>query len=155
MNQTEKLAFEWLQEQGAKDITFRRTRSPDFIADIGQFEVKKIEGKKQVFFTEKQAKTFSKYPTIKYLLFQENQKTPIVLNYNELLANYNISVVKFISHKKQWKKAIKMPVINVKERTFEEFKRLKVQLQVEANKDFTDDEAMQRLLSKLVEIEEA
>ena len=41
MNKTEALAYDWLQEEGHKDIIHQKNRSPDFLTSKGNYEVKR------------------------------------------------------------------------------------------------------------------
>ena len=71
MNQTEQLAYEWLQNQGIakQDIIFQSKKTPDFLTPVGEYEVKKSQGKKILFSgdQEKLLKT-----DITFLVYSKN-----------------------------------------------------------------------------------
>jgi len=80
MNDTERLAYEWLKSKGYKNIVFRPSRTPDFKTDQGYFEVKKgymAKGYINVVFYSGQREKIR--DTKAYTLVFNDKKEPIVI----------------------------------------------------------------------------
>lgn len=93
MNVTEKKAFKWLKKHGAIEdsMTFQATESPDFLTNIGNFEVKKAVGH-TVFFTQNQIELMKVQTDINILIFDANLPEPIVLSFSQVKEKYSVVV---------------------------------------------------------------
>lgn len=75
MNKAEMLAFELLKKRGYKeeDIIYQGSKNPDFVCSDGKrFEVKRVYGKNELLFTEKQMEELRDTDTI--LVFDTEHK---------------------------------------------------------------------------------
>jgi len=85
MNKSEQKAYNWLLKQDVKpsDITFRGSRTPDFIlADGRGFEVKRLyEGKnsKKIIFSSRQFKSMEEAGNTQILVFSDAQEEPVAI----------------------------------------------------------------------------
>jgi len=85
MNKSEQKAYNWLLKQGVKpsDITFRGSRTPDFIlADGRGFEVKRLyEGRdgKKIIFSSRQFKSMEEAGNTQILVFSNVDEEPVAI----------------------------------------------------------------------------
>lgn len=93
MNPTERKAHEWLLAHGAKKITYQGRKSPDFITDIGNFEVKRLYGE-TVLFTQLQIPMLSSN-NLMFLVYRETDEEPLRLTPNELTNKFKITVMDY------------------------------------------------------------
>ena len=54
MQYSEKVAYEWLNNEGYKNVKFYPISTPDFTTDKGEFEAKMLYGEKTLVFTQNQ-----------------------------------------------------------------------------------------------------
>lgn len=93
MNPTETKAYNWIRRQGADQIVYQATKSPDFLADIGNFEVKLATAKGKVIITRKQLIVFSLDINLKFLIYTQNSESDeptAILSYEKLRELYNV-----------------------------------------------------------------
>jgi hypothetical protein len=106
LNQTEQLAYEWLQNQGIakQDIIFQSKKTPDFLTPVGEYEVKKSQGKKILFSgdQEKLLKT-----DITFLVYSKNTQPPLVMKASELEKIFTLYIPQPNKITKRWKHCIK------------------------------------------------
>ena len=93
MNETEGKALQWLKEHGASEesIQFQRHASPDFLTNIGKFEVKKAQSK-FVIFTKNQIKLLETNETT-FLVYVTGQEEPLCLNAQELQQKFKLAIL--------------------------------------------------------------
>lgn len=93
MNDTEQLAFNYLREQGYKDIVFHSNSTPDFTTDTKSFEVKPLYGNTIVFY-KTQTDFLNANPDTVILVYRDSSNPPLVITYQELITSriYNINV---------------------------------------------------------------
>lgn len=99
MNKSEENAYNWLIEQGYKNIIFHPTSTPDFTTDDdGFFEVKRPNGNNGITFINNQFDTLINIKNSKILIFDESSKVPLsIINMHDLIDkpstwdNYHIS----------------------------------------------------------------
>jgi ribosomal protein S27E len=89
MNVIEQKAFEWLKGQGAKEIRFQRRASPDFITDIGLFEVKTVNSG-VISFTPNQFHILTGQKEVKYLIYTVGNSEPLLLTYLEIKRKFTL-----------------------------------------------------------------
>lgn len=106
MNATEEMAYQWLMEHGAnqESTVFQPHRSPDFITNIGKFEVKRTLGR-TVYITKNQASLIKK-EEVTFLIYVDDADRPLKLSLNELKEQFKISVgeepIKVSPRLKKW-----------------------------------------------------
>jgi hypothetical protein len=95
LNKTEQLAYQWLKEHGVTEgsIVFQPHRSPDFLTDIGKFEVKSTKGK-TIVVGENQLQLLEAKEATTFLVYTEDNVEPLVLTSQELQERFKILVVK-------------------------------------------------------------
>ena len=99
MNQAEMLAFEILKKRGYKEeeIIYQGTKNPDFVCNDGKrFEVKKLYGRDELLFTERQMKELENTDTI--LVFNTERKEQIgefLWSGKEIQTKFKIKVIKY------------------------------------------------------------
>ena len=74
MNQTERLAYEWLVKEGYTNIVFRSNDTPDFLTEQGAFEVKRLYGN-SIFLSDGQYEKLAN-TRAKLLIFLDGNTTP-------------------------------------------------------------------------------
>lgn len=78
MNKAQEKALNWLMHQGYRreDITFRQSRSPNFITkDNKKFDAKRLYGV-QIIFYNTQYQQLKHHPKTLILVFRENEQEP-------------------------------------------------------------------------------
>lgn len=95
MNKTEQLAYQWLKEHGATEgsIVFQPHKSPDFLTDIGEFEVKSTNGK-TIMVCENQLPLLEAKEATTFLVYMKDSVEPLVLTSQELQEQFKILVAK-------------------------------------------------------------
>lgn len=95
MNPTEQLAYQWLRNHGASEtsIIFQPHASPDFLTDIGKFEVKSTQGK-TIMVCASQLPLLEVKEKTTFLVYVKNSVEPLVLTPQELQERFKISVAK-------------------------------------------------------------
>ena len=87
MNKTEKLANQWLQSQGYKDIVFRHSKTPDFLVDEGKLYEVKTQRNKSIYFSASQYQTISRYENVDVLVYDWEQESCVpetIIPFNEI-----------------------------------------------------------------------
>lgn len=94
MNDTEQLAFNYLREQGYKNIVFHSNSTPDFTTNTKSFEVKPTYGNTIIFY-KPQADYLNTNQDTVILIYRDNSTIPLAVTYQELITSkiYNISVL--------------------------------------------------------------
>ena len=95
MNLTEQKAYQWLRNHGASEesIIFQPHTSPDFLTDIGNFEVKSTQGK-TIMVCENQLPLLAAKEKTTFLVYTKNSVEPLVLTSQELQERFKISIAK-------------------------------------------------------------
>ena len=80
MNKTEELALAWLQKQGFTGIVYQGNRTPRFLTDQGNYEVKRAyvtkSGQFKILIYPQQKENLIKQ-NASVLVFSEHQETPL------------------------------------------------------------------------------
>jgi len=99
MNQAEILAFELLKKRGYKEeeIIYQGSKNPDFICNDGKrFEIKRVYGRNELLFTERQMKELEGTDII--LAFNSERKELIgefLWSEKEIQTKFKIKVIKY------------------------------------------------------------
>jgi len=95
MNATEQKAYQWLKNQGASEesIMFQQHASPDFLTNIGKFEVKSTQGK-TILFCESQLQLLETKGATTFLVYTKDSAEPLVLTSQEIQEQSKICIVK-------------------------------------------------------------
>lgn len=90
MNRTEQKAFNWLIDHGANkvNIAFQKKSSPDFITDVGKFEVKTTKGK-SLSLTGRQIEML-KDGDVTFLVYVKEADNPLVIKSDQILSMFHI-----------------------------------------------------------------
>jgi len=96
MNQTEQKAYNWLLAHGAKEnsIVFQQHKSPDFITNLGNFEVKHAEGQ-LVILTQNQI-CMLESNDVTFLVYIGHNEEPLVLSSSEFIKRFRIHIFHFV-----------------------------------------------------------
>lgn len=92
MNATEQLVYQWLKEHGATEesIVFQAHRSPDFVTNIGKFEVKRTVGR-VVNITKNQVKMLET-EDVTLLVYLDKSELPLKLSSTEFQEQFTLCV---------------------------------------------------------------
>lgn len=80
MNRTQEKALQWLMKQGYKreDITFRQSKSPNFITnDNKKFDAKRLYGAQIIFYNTQYQQLKHDSKTL-ILIFRDNEEEPFI-----------------------------------------------------------------------------
>lgn len=116
MNKTEILAFELLKKRGYKegDIAYQGSKNPDFVCSDGKrFEIKRIYGKNELLFTERQMKEL-KGTDIILVFDSEDKELKGEFFWSDRQTDFTIKIIKRSNTKMQ---------ITVSDKTYEILKR--------------------------------